>query len=82
MIPVTKKCTQLNLGRSLPPKAVRRNFEDTSASENETDDGGIPATAGPQAEQEDPNTKEQALSLQTSQSYEQPIILTEVAGRV
>jgi hypothetical protein len=55
MIPVTKKWKQLNLGRSLPPKAVRRNFEDTSASENETDDGGIPATAGPQAEQEDPN---------------------------
>lgn len=55
MIPVTKKWKQLNLGRSLPPKAVRRNFEDTSASENETDDGGMPATAGPQAEQEDPN---------------------------
>jgi len=55
MIPVTKKWTQLNLSRSLPPKAIRRNFEDTSASENETDDGGMLATAGPRAEQEDPN---------------------------
>ena len=54
-IPVTKKRTQLNPGRSLPPKAIRRNFENTSASENETDDGGMPATAGPQVEQEDPN---------------------------